>query len=256
MRYRIRYGDIIAELLEPSGATNRKMGVVIIPGLPNQPRNEEFGDNLAAEGFYVLQPRFIGSWESYGEFSLDNCIKTIIESIEKLKSGEAVEVWGEKKISWEIKEVAVVSSSFGSLLVLSSLDKLSAKKIVCLGPLINIKEHNTDKRFQEQDLYTLAGFLERGWHNAFRGFDAEEWKNFVKGNCMNPYEILQNVSGREILLLHGEDDVVVHFSRTQDYYTKIRDTNKASLKIYPGIGHGKILNTHAFDDVVQWLKNR
>jgi len=255
VEWRIRKGDVVYELIEPPEGNDQRMGVIVFPGLPNQPRSEDFGDNLAKEGFYVLQPRYIGSWESYGRFSIKNCIKTVVEAEKLLQGGKAIECWGEKKIEWDLKKIFILSSSFGSSIVLSALPKLSSKEIICLAPLTNLNKHNSDKNIQEQDLSVLGGFLQRGFENAFRHFELDEWEDFIKGKTeANPILYTKNVKDKNIFLIHGEKDEVVNISRTEEYYNEIKSGNKVIFEKVPGIGHGGELKKACFKKVVDYMK--
>lgn len=256
MRYRLKKNGIVYELIEPTKDKNLKKGIIVFSGLPNQPRNDDFGDNLASEGYYVLQPRYIGNWESYGKFSLKNCIKTVVEAEKLFSGGEAKECWGNKEIKWDIKEIYLLSSSFGSSIVLSALSKIKTKKIICLCPLTNLYKHHSEKDLEEQDLKGLGKFIQRGFENAFRGFDLKEWALFIKGESeVNPFKYLKQIKNKKILLLHGNKDNVVNISRTSEYYNKIKNDNEVEFKVYPGIGHGKNLKEASFDFVLNWIKN-
>ncbi len=251
----MRGGDIIYELVEPPAGKNLQIGIIVFSGLPNQPRNEDFGDDLAAEGFYVLQPRYIGNWESYGQFTLGNCIKTVLDSETFFLKGNAKELWAQKGIHWRINTIFLLSSSFGSSVVLSALPKIKSKNIICLCPLTNLNKHHSDSSIKEQDLSTLGGFIQRGFENAFRGFNQKEWAQFIQGNSeVNPIRHAAKVIGKNILLIHGTEDDTVNISRTEEYYQKIKNKNKTLFKKYPGIGHGKKLRTASYDFILKWIK--
>lgn len=251
MRYRIKSKDIIYELILPNGK-NVKKGIIIFPGLPNQPRNED-GEILASEGFCVLEPRYIGSWESYGTFNIENCIKTVVEAEKLFEKGFAVECWGNKRIEWDIDETIILSSSFGSAIVLSIAHKLKTKKFICLAPLTNLNKHNKEKGIEEQDLKPLGKFLKKGFENAFRGFDLEDWKKFIEGKSIaNPIKTVEALKNKLIFLAHGKEDKVINYSRTKEYYDKIKEKNNVEIKLYNGLGHGSQIKKGAFEDFLNW----
>lgn len=255
MRYRIKDKGIVYELIEPPKDKNLHKGIIIFPGMPNQPRNDEQGDMLAFEGFYVLEPRYIGSWESYGEFNINNCIKTVLEAEKLFKKGFAIECWEKKKIDWDINETIMLSSSFGSSIVLSIAHKLDSKIFVCLAPLTNLKKHHKDEKIEEQDLRQLGLFIKRGFENAFRGFNLSDWGKFIKGDSnANPIETVEQLKNKKIFLAHGKKDSAVNFNRTQEYYDKIKEKNEVKLKFYDNVGHGKQIKRESFLDVLKWIK--
>lgn len=254
MRYRIKDKEIVYELIEPPKNKNLKRGIIIFPGMPNQPRSEN-SDALASEGFYVLEPRYIGSWESYGKFNIDNCIKTIILAEKLFQKGFATECWSNKKIEWEINEITILSSSFGSSVVLSIAHKLDTRRFVCLAPLTNLNKHNKTEGIEEQDLKQVGRFIKRGFENAFREFDLSDWDRFVEGGSnANPIKMAELLKNKKMFLAHGKEDSAVHYSRTQEYYDKIKDRNEVKLKFYEGIGHGKQVKNASFEDVLYWIK--
>ncbi|MBU1252382.1 MAG: S9 family peptidase [Nanoarchaeota archaeon] len=250
MRLRIHYGDVIAELIEPIGESKNHC-VIVLQGLPNQPRNEEFGNNLAKEGFHVLQPRYIGSWESYGDFSLENCLKTLIESVKMIRKGEVLEVFNNKKINISCDKISIISSSFGSAIAMSFPE---VDNYVCLCPLLNLKQHSKDESKKEQDLIYLVGFLKRGWENAFRGFNEKDWESFVSGKSkVDPYKYLDKFEGKNILLIHGTNDEIVHYSRTVEFAKKLKDKNNIDLNLVKGAVHGSALAKLSSKEVVNFL---
>jgi len=254
MRYRIKSKEVVYDLIEPPGDKNLKKGIILFPGMPNQPRNED-SDTFASEGFYVLEPRYIGSWESYGEFNINNCIKTVIEAEKLFQKGFAIECWENKKLKWDINEIIIVSSSFGSSIVLSIAHELKTKKYVCLAPLTNLKKHNKDKKIEEQDLKQLGLFIKRGFENAFRGFNLSDWSKFIHGKSKaSPIDVADLLKNKNIFLAHGKKDSVIHYSRTQEYYNKIKDKNRVELKFYEETNHGKQIKKAAFQDVLDWIK--
>ena len=235
MRYRIKNKEVVYDLIEPPKDKNLKKGIILFPGMPNQPRNED-SDTFASEGFYVLEPRYIGSWESYGEFNMDNCIKTVVEAEKLFQRGFANECWSNKKIKWDIEEIIVLSSSFGSSIVLSIAHELKTKKFVCLAPLTNLKKHNKDKKIEEQDLRQLGLFIKRGFENAFRGFNLSDWNIFIQGKSKaNPIGVTDLLKDKNIFLAHGKKDSVIHYSRTQEYFDNFLDKQIFALFL-DGVG--------------------
>jgi len=224
--------------------------------LPNQPHSQDFGENLAQEGFYVLQPRYLGSWESSGSFSIENCLKTVMVSEKIFLKKNAVESYSQKEITWDIKDIYILGSSFAPAIILSILHKLKTKKIICLSPLTDLTKHNSDSKIIEQDLNFLYGFLKRGFGNAFRNFRKIDWDKFVKGRSKaNPIEHCLKFKDKQIFLLHGDLDKTVSIKRTKEYYNKIKLKNKVEFRVYHGIGHGKQLKKTSFKDIITWIKS-
>ena len=74
---KLRYGKIVADSYYPSEKNN---GAVIIfcAGIPGKSNYLELAKRYVDEGFTFIHPKYIGSWESYGNFSITKCKETII----------------------------------------------------------------------------------------------------------------------------------------------------------------------------------
>jgi len=83
LRTRFENG-ILAEFLAPSRTRKRQKLVILCDGMPSIPRKQPLGEFLASKGFWVLYPRYRGTWESYGEFlarSPDQDLLDIVDSL-------------------------------------------------------------------------------------------------------------------------------------------------------------------------------
>lgn len=254
MQYRIKNSGIVYLLTVPNGK-NLKTGIIIFPGFPNIGNNDEYIKILSSEGYYILEPKYIGSWESYGKFNLENCIKTVVKAENFFRRGHANECWSNKSIKWSLNEMIILSSSFGSAVVLSVAHRLKTNKFICLAPLTNLNKHNKDKNIDEQDLKQIGVFVKRGFENIYREFDITDWNSFSDGkSIVNPIKVVHKLENKKILLLHGKKDNVINYKRTKEYFNRIKIKNQVVIKFYNKLHHGTELKKHAKKDVIDWIR--
>ena len=67
---RTRFGDIVAEFLPPKGKRKkvRERIVIVYGGMPGSPSKKSLLEFFSRKGFWIISPRYRGSWESGGEF--------------------------------------------------------------------------------------------------------------------------------------------------------------------------------------------
>ena len=158
MELRIKYKDILIGVW-----LNGNMGnIVISPGLPQYiDKHHLIIKRLSGMGYNIFTPRYIGSWESDGNFSLKNCIRTLDQTLEMVGLGRAVESYNVSEVIWSNSlPTYLIGFSFGALPVL--LLKTETKKIlVC--PFVNMEYHRGINGVE--DLERTLQFLSRGYTN-------------------------------------------------------------------------------------------
>src|SRR5215467_9096254 len=60
--------DIVAEFVDPSRPQKKQKLIILCDGMPSMPNKQPLAEFLAANGFWVIYPRYHGAWESGGEF--------------------------------------------------------------------------------------------------------------------------------------------------------------------------------------------
>ncbi len=137
-------------------------------------------------------PRYYGSFESNGKFSLVNCIKTIEDTTKIVMYGKTIELFGEKEISWGCSEIFVLGFSFGALPVLNS--KLPKKVIKILNsPFISLELNEENNGPAKEELY----YVERAYPNLFR---------FKTEDLIKEYGEASYPDSEEFALIQGKKD--------------------------------------------------
>lgn len=168
--------------------------------------------------------------------------------------GKIIECYKKKEIKWNINDIYILSSSFGSSIVLSTLHKLETKNCICICPLTDLSKHNSDDKLPEENLFKTYDFLNCSFSNAFRNLEKDDWITFIKGKSnANPINYTSKIKNKNIFLAHGKTDKVVNYNRTIDFYNEIKNNNEVTLKIYDEIGHGSQIKKKSIKDILQWI---
>ncbi|WP_158290453.1 alpha/beta hydrolase family protein [Halobacillus salinus] len=250
--------DILGDLLIPDEKINVKIGLVWLPGLPNQPLMEDMTHQLVQQGFTVLNARYPGSWQSYGKFGPSTSVEGAKLGMELLRSGKTTDLKGMQQVLWDIDKVVLIGNSYGGAVALTALatsDLSDGAVVFC--PMLDPAAQNENPNEPEEDLSTMYPFLKRCHENTFRDIDPQEWEDFIIGNhSCNPVTYIDNLARKPILLLHGKEDRSIRAWHTESFFEELREAGakNAELHLVDGIGHGRGLRTTTQDLWVKWLK--
>lgn len=91
--------------------------IIFLGGMPSYFYKNSISENLSQVGFTVIQPFYYGSWVSDGDFSAENCIQTITDTIQAINDKPITNSYNNQLIDLDIKEIYLMGTSFGSTLV-------------------------------------------------------------------------------------------------------------------------------------------
>jgi pimeloyl-ACP methyl ester carboxylesterase len=255
----VRNKDILGELYLPSKETNNKIGIVWLPGLPNNPTAPEMGQPLSDLGFTVLQARYPGNWQSYGKFGPSSSVAGALMGVQLLSKDGTLDLNTEEMVAWDVEHIVLIGNSYGGGIAVSALassNLVSAAIAFC--PLLEPSRQNADSSQQEDDLSTLYTYLRRCHENVYRNLDDNEWKEYIKGrHPVDPSKFLTEIKSRPLLLIHGTEDKGIRPYHTQEFYNKLKESGaeKVELIFKEGVGHGKVLRTSTWDVWTEWMVN-
>ncbi|MFH0803728.1 MAG: YqiA/YcfP family alpha/beta fold hydrolase [Candidatus Tagabacteria bacterium] len=216
--YRSKIKDIIFEFTPPE--SEEKKGVIIIcDGLPSVPKQKDLMSYFSSQGFFVIYPRYSGTWESDGEFLKESPTKDIEDIINLIKTGKIIELYADKEFNIESGGIYLIGSSFGGAVALSLAESKNISKVVALSPIVDFKRHNNQGG--EQDLNWLSGFILKAFGQGYR-FDNSNWKKMIKGEIFNPPQELKlkKETSMKILILYDKSDESVDYKKIKDYSSK------------------------------------
>ncbi|MFE6166937.1 alpha/beta hydrolase family protein [Viridibacillus arvi] len=253
----VRHKDILGELYIPSKENNNNIGLVWLPGLPNKPIADDMGKPLSDLGFTVLQARYPGSWQSYGDFGPSSSVEGALLGAELLSSGRTINLDNQKEIVWDIKNLVLVGSSYGGGIAISALGSTNlADAAIAFCPLIEPELQNADESLSEDDLSTLYPYLKRCHENVFRNLKDEEWNDYINGTHHTvPSKYLSNIKEKALFLVHGSEDKSIRKYHTENFYYSLKriGSEKVRLHIEDGVGHGTGLRLSTKDIWTEWL---
>lgn len=195
--------------------------IILAPGLPQYiDKYHPFVKQSIKLGYSLFVPRYIGSYESGGIFTIDNCVKTIEETVGVVRGGLAKELYANSSINWGKNKICVVGFSFGAMPVL--LANIQVHKVVVVCPFINIKYH-INSSIGENLNHTLQ-FIKRGYKNLYR----VDVKSFI--NDLKKIKLIKNQ--KDVVVIAGKKDLSIPKNEIEElcflYKTKA---------IYKNTGH-------------------
>src|ERR1700722_13965166 len=111
--YRTRFkNEIVAEFLPSARKTRKDRVIILCDGMPGMPTKQGLARFLSRKGFWVIYPRYRGSWESGGQFLKKSPHLDILDVIDELPKGLKEVTFG-KKFKIFSAEIFVIGGSFG-----------------------------------------------------------------------------------------------------------------------------------------------
>ncbi|WP_163530169.1 alpha/beta hydrolase family protein [Halobacillus ihumii] len=253
----VRHKDIVGKLYIPSEEKSNHIGIVWLPGLPNKPTVEDMGQPLADLGFTVLQVRYPGSWQSYGNFGPSSSLEGALLGLELLSDGKTLNLCSQTEVVWSIKHLVLIGNSYGGGIAVSALGLSGlADAAIALCPLLEPEFQNANTSLSEDDLSILYPFLRKHHKNIFRNLSEDEWNDFIHGSHFSiPSNYLEDLKEKHLLLIHGTDDKSIRYDHTENFYNKLRavGSRKVNLLIKDGVGHGKRLRLVTRNNWIEWI---
>lgn len=247
MIYRGRVKDIVFEF---SPSVGKPKGIIILcEGLPSVPKQKELISFLSSNDYFIVYPRYKGTWESNGEFLSESPVDDIEEIIDLLKKRELTELYSNKTFSVDTDNIFLIGSSLGGSVALSCSKNNLVSKIVVFSPIVNFLTHNDNN--QEQDLIWLEQFISVAFGMGYR-YKKENWINMTKGLIFNPPQEIKKDREKEILVVYGQQDVAIDFKKIKNY-TEKNNIKTICLKDEGHLSFTKI-SQEIWNKVFDWLK--
>jgi dipeptidyl aminopeptidase/acylaminoacyl peptidase len=178
-----------------------------MPGLPTNQKQAEF---YGKKGYWVIYPRYRGSWESGGRFLKVSPHKDILDIIDQLPRGFR-DSFSRKLIKVKPTEIFLVGGSFGGpAMILASMDKRITKAVI-RAPVVDWLAPSKD-----EPLDWLEGFVNDAFGAGYR-FDHKDWKKLSNGKFYNPMAVADKVDGSKLLIIHAKDDRVVRYKEVKEF---------------------------------------
>jgi predicted alpha/beta hydrolase len=98
--------------LPPAHKVKQDKVIILCDGMPGMPTKQGLARFLSEKGYWVIYPRYRGSWESGGQFLKKSPHLDISDIIDELPKGLKENTFG-KKFKLSPSEIFVIGGSFG-----------------------------------------------------------------------------------------------------------------------------------------------
>jgi len=224
--FRTRFKEqIVAEFLPPSRPRNTQSLIILCDGMPSIPRKQPLSEFLAAKGFWVIYPRYLGAWESGGEFLERSPHEDILDIIDDLPN-ELEEIAFGQRFRLSPNQIFVIGGSFGgAAAILASLDP-RVKRAVANCAVVDWSILD-DAEKAETFKANYAEYIREAFGNGYRLSDVN-WKKLRSGTFYNPWQHRSEIVGSKLMVFHAKDDPNVPYERTREF-SKVTGAKLKSL---------------------------
>ncbi|MEN9523965.1 MAG: hypothetical protein RL536_34 [Candidatus Parcubacteria bacterium] len=250
--YRLKSENVAYDLYLPEKSNGK--AVLYVPGLPGHPRKRALGESFANKGFAFLEMRYMGTWESDGKFSMENCLKSLDEAYSFVKGGTGTELRRGIKKEWATDSIIFMGSSFGGGVILSSRikDPLTFMLLAPVTDLKKIKESAVILPSGDDDIYNL---IANGYANVYRGLSKKDWTDFMNGDsAINPEKNLDNLKNKRLIFVQGDKDKTIDHADTDEFVTRLKSHGiNAEFVSIENAGHGSDLEDKSADAIAKMI---
>lgn len=248
--HRTRIGkDIVADFAIPPSQKHMREGKVVIlcQGAPSLPGKNALVDFLARKGFYVILPRYRGSWESSGTFLMHEPTKDVHEVMQSLTKPFVSLFEEDKKYVFPKRaKIYIFASSFGGPAGFLLSKDARVKKVVTFSPVCDWRAPS-----KAEPLDTSHAFVKKAFGEGYR-IAKGGYARLAKGNFYNPMTSLGKIDGEKCLVFHARNDEVVPFNSVFDFAYATGATLKASSK-GGHMGLSELMDSDTWREVTRFL---
>ncbi|MBI3115244.1 MAG: prolyl oligopeptidase family serine peptidase [Candidatus Kerfeldbacteria bacterium] len=205
--------DIVAEFAVP----RRDTGKVIIAclGMPSYPSGGgKIIETWTKKGYWVIVPRYRGTWESGGRFLKRSPYLDVLDVIDQLPRG-FTELHDRQRFRVKPKQLTLFGRSFGGPAVLLAGRDRRVDKVVASSPVVDWLAPSKDEPLGWLGRYVREAFGE-GYRYAQRDYD-----KLKGGTFYNPIAHASEIPGDKVLIFHARDDRVVSWTSVYRFVKRV-----------------------------------
>ncbi|MEX0673104.1 MAG: prolyl oligopeptidase family serine peptidase [Candidatus Paceibacterota bacterium] len=236
--YRTRIDDeILAEFLPPSTpqkrTEERTRVLILAQGIPSIPYKDDVIQYWSEQGYFVVFPRYRGTWESRGSFLKESPTKDVTDTVNAVFH-PLRDIYSGEEFTIVPDAVYVLGSSFGGPAALFSSSDPRVTKVIGLSSVIDWR---IPTPAESND--ALKQFITEGFGPTYR-FDDTDWAKLEEDtHFYNPITMQDRIDPEKVLLIHAEDDP---FCPAQALKTFAKETG-VTTELYAQGGHLGISDT-------------
>src|ERR1700675_253766 len=163
--------QIVAGFVPPSRPRKAQKLIILCDGMPSIPRKQPLSEFLAAKGFWVIYPRYRGTWESDGRFLEKSPHEDILDIIDDLPRGMEEIAFG-RRFRLSPDQTFVIGGSFGgAAAILLSLDP-RVKRVIANCPVVDWGTLDRSEKMETIN-ENYAEYIREAFGNGYRLADAD-----------------------------------------------------------------------------------
>jgi len=228
-------GDLRIHLYYPEeaikdGALKTEDLVLFVPGLPNTP-NKNIAERFIQEGKACAMMYYYGSWYSGGKFSPSESRRSLVDTIEVLFRGTAMEAYSATTFKFTFERLSFVANSYGAQVVLTSnVDYSLISAIFLFAPFLSIHADDNTGELGRTLLDADLPFWRRGLNNVYRGIESTDWDDYFDGRD-DGSRLKEYYPAMSIII--GSEDKVIPQKSIETFQSKY----PANVEHIQGVGH-------------------
>ena len=199
------------EFLPPTRPTKKQKLIVLCDGMPSIPRKQPLAEFLAQKSFWVIYPRYRGTWESDGEFLARSPHEDLLDILDELPK-QVEEIAFGRRFWLAPDQVFVIGGSFGAAAAILVSLSSRVQRVVANCPVVDWSILDRAEK-AETSKANYAEYIRQAFGNAYRLSDAS-WNKLRSGTFYNPWQHRNEIDGSKVLLFHAKDDPNVPYGRT------------------------------------------
>ncbi|MBS3127418.1 hypothetical protein J4228_04605 [Candidatus Woesearchaeota archaeon] len=161
VEFRIKQEDVMVVVYLNGDNGN----VVLAGGMPQYlDKYHPFVEQMKRLRCNLFVPRYMGTYESSGEFNTKNSVKSVESAIKLAKKGFGLELFGDSELKWNNERVYLYGFSYGALPSLLQEEEVDKTLLVC--PFISMDYHLPNSN--GENLKDTFEFLQRAYPNCYR----------------------------------------------------------------------------------------
>ena len=222
--------------------------IILAYGMPGVPKAKETMEFWSKKGFWVLFPRYRGTWESDGEFLKHSPEKDILDVIDELPKG-FTDIWSGKQFQLPSNgyQLYIFGGSFGGPAAILCPRDPRITKAVAFAPVIDWEAPSDEPMDQ------LGSFLPHGFGNCYR-FSKKNWNRLSQNEFYSPVKEADTIDGRKLLLVHAKDDTCVPYSYTKKFAEQTR-AKLITLRSGGHFGFNKSVESKIYKEIKKFIAN-
>ncbi|RLG13687.1 MAG: hypothetical protein DRN66_03710 [Candidatus Nanohalarchaeota archaeon] len=240
-RMRLKHKNVLVQAYySPQIKINK--AILFAYGLPGTPlnKNDYMVKKFIENNFIVLCPQYMGTYDSNGDFTLQNCVNSIGAAIDLVDGGKI------NDLNFLAEETILCGGSFGASIVLLCASK--EEKIKKVIPIA------TPLKWSQEALKEHSCFIENLWSYTHR-ISKEGFRTLLE---MDIEKAFDNLKSKNLFLIHGKNDKIVDVENSVAIYDSLKNNGKNELLLTEDehIGCSALNNKKIFDKVIEWIKKK